>query len=205
MGAVYLAALILGLGVLLLQFVMPGADADGAHAPELGGHGDIDVHHDVGGDHGGHGDGHSGAGAIAIFLSFRFWTFGLMAFGFVGTLLHFLKLAGPVMSLSAAVSVGLLSGFLASFAMRAIARSQTSSGGEADEAIGQIGRVLIPLERGKHGKIRIEVHGRLVDLIATTDDEQLEGGATVMVEEMRGTTAHVSRAGDSIAPKAPES
>jgi membrane protein implicated in regulation of membrane protease activity len=203
-GAVYLAALILGLGVLLLQFVMPGADADGAHAPELGGHGDIDVHHDVGG-HGGHGDGQGDSGAIAIFISFRFWTFGLMAFGFVGTLLHFLKLAGHVTSLTAAVSVGLLSGFLASFAMRAIARSQTSSGGEADEAIGQIGRVLIPLERGKHGKIRIEVHGRLVDLIATTDDERLEGGATVMVEEMRGTTAHVSRAGDSIAPKAPES
>jgi len=204
-GAVYLAALILGLGVLLLQFVMPGADADGAHAPELGGHGDIDLHHDVGGHHGGHGDGHSDSSAIAIFLSFRFWTFGLMAFGFVGTLLHFLKLANPVISLSAAVSVGLLSGFLASFAMRAIARSQTSSGGEADEAVGQIGRVLVPLERGKHGKVRIEVHGRLVDLIATTDDENLEGGATVMVEEMRGTTAHVSRAGDSIAPKAPES
>jgi membrane protein implicated in regulation of membrane protease activity len=204
-GAVYLAALILGLGVLLLQFVMPGADADGAHAPELGGHGDIDAHHDVGGHHGGHGDGHSDWGAIAIFISFRFWTFGLMAFGFVGTLLHFLKLAGHVTSLTAAVLVGLLCGFLASFAMRAIARSQTSSGGEADEAIGQIGRVLVPLERGKHGKIRIEVNGRLIDLLATTDDEQLEGGATVMVEEMRGTTAHVSRAGDSIAPKAPES
>jgi membrane protein implicated in regulation of membrane protease activity len=204
-GAVYLAALILGLGVLLLQFVMPGADADGAHAPELGGHGDIDVHHDIGGHDGGHGDGHSDSGAIAIFLSFRFWTFGMMAFGFVGTLLHFLKLAGPVISLTAAGSVGLLSGLLASVTMRAIARSQTSSGGEADDAIGQIGRVLIPLERGKHGKVRIEVHGRLVDLIATTDDERLEGGATVMVEEMRGTTAHVSRAGDSIAPKAPES
>jgi membrane protein implicated in regulation of membrane protease activity len=184
---------------------MPGADADGAHAPELGGHGDIDVHHDMGGHHGGHGDGHGDSGAIAIFLSFRFWTFALMAFGFVGTLLHFLKLASPLISLVAAGSVGLFSGFLASATMRAIARSQTSSGGEADEAIGQIGRVLIPLERGKHGKVRIEVHGRLVDLIATTDDERLEGGATVMVEEIRGTTAHVSRAGDSIAPKAPES
>jgi membrane protein implicated in regulation of membrane protease activity len=64
--------------------------------------------------------------------------------------------------------------------------------------------VLIAVERGKHGKVRIEVHGRLLDLIATTDDERLEGGESVIVEEMRGTTAHVSRAGDSLAPKPPE-
>jgi membrane protein implicated in regulation of membrane protease activity len=158
----------------------------------------------VDGGHAGHGDGHADAGAIAIFLSLRFWTFGLMSFGFVGTLLHFLRLAGPLVALGTAIAVGLFSGFLASAAMRAIARAQTSSGGEADEAVGHIGRVLIAVERGKHGKVRIEVHGRLLDLIATTDDERLEGGESVIVEEMRGTTAHVSRAGDSLAPKPPE-
>jgi membrane protein implicated in regulation of membrane protease activity len=185
---------------------MPGGDADGAHAPELGGHGDLDLHHDVGGTHAGHGDAHhSDAGAIAIFLSLRFWTFGLMSFGFVGTLLHFLRLAGSVVTLGTAIAVGLLSGILASAAMRAIARAQTSSGGEVDEAVGHIGRVLIPVERDKRGKVRIEVHGRLVDLIASTDDERLEGGESVIVEEMRGTTAHVSRAGDSLAPKALDS
>jgi membrane protein implicated in regulation of membrane protease activity len=198
-GAVYLAALVLGLGVLLLQFVMPGGNGDGAHAPELGGHGELDLHHD-GGDGGGH---HVDLGAIAVFLSLRFWTFGLTAFGFVGTLLHYLQLAAPALSLGTASAVGVMSGFLASFAMRAIARSQTSSGGEADDAVGMIGRVLVPIERGKRGKVRIEVRGHHVDFIATTDDEKLEDGATIMVEEMRGTTAHVSRAGDSIAPKAP--
>ena len=195
-GAVYLAALILGLGVLLLQFVMPGADADGAHPPALG-HGDLDFHHGGGGHH-------SDAGAIAIFLSMRFWTFGLMAFGVVGTLLHFLHLAGAVTALGTAVVVGLLSGSFASFTMRAVSRAQTSSGGEAGEAVGQIGRVLLAVERGKHGKIRVEVRGRLIDLIATTDDERLEGGESVIVEEMRGATAHVSRAGDLFAPKTPE-
>lgn len=198
MGAVYLAALVLGLGVLLLQFVMPGGDTDGAHAPELGGHGDLDVHH--GGDHAsGH---HAEFGAIAVFLSLRFWTFGLMAFGFVGTLLHYLELAAPPISLVTALGVGFVSGLLASVAMRAIARSQTSSGGEVDDAVGMIGRVLVAVERGKRGKVRIEVRGRHIDLIATTDDEKLEGGESILVEEMRGTTAHVSRAGDSIAPKA---
>jgi membrane protein implicated in regulation of membrane protease activity len=127
-----------------------------------------------------------------------------MSFGFVGTLLHFLRLAGSVMTLGTATAVGLLSGVLASTAMRAIARAQTSSGGEADEAVGHVGRVLIPIERGKRGKVRIEVHGRLLDLIATTDDERLDGGESVIVEEMRGTMAHVSRAGDSLAPKPPE-
>jgi membrane protein implicated in regulation of membrane protease activity len=127
-----------------------------------------------------------------------------MSFGFVGTLLHFLRLAGSVMTLGTATAVGLISGVLASTAMRAIARAQTSSGGEADEAVGHVGRVLIPIERGKRGKVRIEVHGRLLDLIATTDDERLDGGESVIVEEMRGTMAHVSRAGDSLAPKPPE-
>jgi membrane protein implicated in regulation of membrane protease activity len=202
-GAVYLSALILGLGVLLLQFVMPGADADGAHG-DLGGHGDLDAH-DAGGHHDGSHHGGGGASAIAVFLSLRFWTFGLMAFGFLGTLLHFLRMAGATTTLFTAVTVGLFSGLLASLTMRAIARSQTSSGGEADEAVGQIGRVLLPVERGRRGKIRVEMHGRLVDLLATTDEERLEGGESVFVEEMRGATAHVSRAGDSIAPKASDS
>ncbi len=202
MGAVYLAALILGLGVLLLQFVMPTADADGGHTPELGGHGELDLHHDAGGAHAHHGSGsHGGASAIAIFLSLRFWIFGLMSFGLVGTLLHFLRLAGSVLTLGTALGVGVVSGLFASIAMRAVARSQTSSGGEADDAIGQVGRVLIAIERGKHGKVRVEMRGRLVDLIATTDDDRIEGGENVLVEEIRGTTAHVSRAGDSIVPK----
>ncbi|HEX6277424.1 MAG TPA: NfeD family protein, partial [Polyangiaceae bacterium] len=199
MGAVYLAALVLGLGILLLQFVMPSSDPAG-HGPELGGHGDVG-HHDALDHHAGHGDAqHGPAGAIAIFLSFRFWTFGAMSFGFVGTLLHYLKLAAPVPSLVTAIAVGVISGLFASLAMRAVESSQTSSGGEADDTVGMIGRVLVPFERGKRGKIRVEVRGRLVDLLATTDDEKLEDGASIIVEEMRGTTAHVSRAGDSIAP-----
>jgi membrane protein implicated in regulation of membrane protease activity len=200
-GAVYLAALVLGLGVLLLQFVMPGSEAGGAHAPEFGGHGDFDAHHAL--DHHAHADAHHGpGGAIAIFLSFRFWTFGLMSFGFVGTLLHYLGLASSVVTLGTAAAVGVLSGLSAALAMRAVSRSQTSSGGEADDAVGLIGRVLVAIERGKHGKVRVEVRGRLVDFIATSDDERLEGGESVIVVEVRGTTAHVSRAGDSIAPKA---
>jgi membrane protein implicated in regulation of membrane protease activity len=198
-GAVYLAALILGLGVLLLQFVMPAADTGGA--PELGGDGELDIEHDAGAAHG-HGHGAADSGAIAIFLSLRFWTYGLMAFGFVGTLLHFLHLSSPPVALGTAGAVGVLSGFIASLSMRALARAQTSSGGEADETVGRIGRVLLAIERGKHGKVRVEVNGRLVDLIATTDVERLESGESIIVDEIRGTTAHVSRTGDSMPPKA---
>jgi membrane protein implicated in regulation of membrane protease activity len=198
-GAVYLATLILGLGVLLLQFVMPAADTGGA--PELEGD-SLDLEHDAGAAHDhDHGHGAADAGAIAIFLSFRFWTYGLMAFGFVGTLLHFLHLSSAPVALGTAAVIGLLSGFIASVSMRALARAQTSSGGEADEAVGRIGRVLLAIDRGKLGKVRVEVHGRLIDLIATTNEERLEGGESVIVDEIRGTTAHVSRTGDSIPPK----
>src|SRR5262245_29149243 len=80
MGIVYLAALILGGGTILLQLLAGGDGHDGADAD--GDHGDQ-------GGHGGHGD----AGLVPIFLSLRFWTFGLLGFGLAGSLLHYLGLA----------------------------------------------------------------------------------------------------------------
>jgi membrane protein implicated in regulation of membrane protease activity len=207
MGILYIAALIIGLGVLSLSFFMGGdGDADGDGDIDAGDAGDVDVHADV--DHAdvghGHGDvhGHADAGAIAIFLSLRFWTFGLLAFGLVGTILHFLHLAGGLVTPVAAALMGLGSGFLAAYTFRLLDRTQSTSGAEASDAIGQVGRVLVPIERGKRGKIRIEVRGQSVDLLASSDDERLRDGDQVVVEEIRGTTAHVSRAtADFIPPK----
>jgi membrane protein implicated in regulation of membrane protease activity len=191
MGVFYIAALIIGLGVLSLSFFMGGHDADAGA--------DGDAGADADGDHD-HGHGHAEAGAIAVFLSLRFWTFGLLAFGLVGTILHFLQLAGGLVTPLAAGLMGLASGLLAAYTFRLLERTQSSSGAEARDAIGQVGRVLVPIERGKRGKIRIAVRGQTVDLLASTDDERLRDGDQVVVEEIRGTTAHVSRASDDFLP-----
>lgn len=195
MGILYIAALIVGLGVLSLSFFLGGSDADGDADAHAGGdlHGDADVHGDADA-HGDQGHGHADSSAIAVFLSLRFWTFGLLAFGLVGTILHFLRLANGVVTPVAAGLMGVASGWLASYTFRLLDRTQSTSGAEAGDAIGQVGRVLVPIERGKRGKIRIELRGQSVDLLASTDDDELRDGDQVVVEEIRGTTAHVSRA-----------
>jgi membrane protein implicated in regulation of membrane protease activity len=164
---------------------LPGGEGGDGHAGE-GAEDDL-------GAHGGH-HGADATSALAFFLSLRFWTFGLAGFGLVGTALHFLSLTGPLATGVLALLVGGFSGALSTYTFRALKRAQTSTGSEADAAVGQVGRVLLGIEAGKRGKIRVEIRGQLVDLLASTDETSLDEGTEVVVEEMRGTTAHVARA-----------
>jgi membrane protein implicated in regulation of membrane protease activity len=196
-GIVFLAALVLGLGILGLQFVLPGGGGDGAdHVDHIDSadHADGDAH-----GHGGHHENPSGF--LPIFLSLRFWTFGLMAFGSVGSLIHFLGFAGPLVSAPLAIAMGVGSGFLAAWTLRKLSQSDANSASDTSDAVGQVARVLLPCGKAQRGKIRIELKGQTYDLSATTDDEQLENGAYVLIEEMRSGTAHVSRAPDSVIPR----
>ncbi len=68
-----------------------------------------------------------------------------------------------------------------------------SSGGSTGDAVGSVGKVLVPVSRRAHGKVRIELKGQTVDLLATTDDEDLEAGEMVLVEEMESGKARVAR------------
>ncbi|MBI3199945.1 MAG: NfeD family protein [Myxococcales bacterium] len=204
MGILYLAALIIGFGTIALQLAM-GGDSHGD--AEVGGDADAHLDADADGDadhgHGdhGHGDhGHGDGGFLPIFLSLRFWTFTFLAFGLSGSLVHYLDLATSIVTLGMAVGLGLGAGVLASLTFRALSRSEANSGASASDAIGQVGRVLLPLGKGARGKVRIELKGQTVDYVATTDDEQLEAGQMVMIEEIRDTTAHVSRAPAELLP-----
>jgi membrane protein implicated in regulation of membrane protease activity len=177
---VYLAALIVGGGTIALQLLMAG-------------HGD--GMHDVHADHAGHDGGeHSASSFLPIFLSLRFWTFGLMAFGLVGAALHLFALAPFALIPLVAAPMGFASGWFASWSFRALARAGTQSGAEATDAVGHVARVLVPCAKGARGKIRVELKGQSVDYLATTDDAELEAGELVLIEEMRDGTVHVSRA-----------
>jgi membrane protein implicated in regulation of membrane protease activity len=186
--ALYLAALIFGLGVLLLQFILP------SHGTEHPGDSDaLDTHEQ---------HSHEGAsGPLAVLLSLRFWTFGFLAFGMVGSLLHSFSLTSDAVTLVLALVMGLTSGALAAWTFIALKRGETASGVDARNCVGHIGRVVLALHRQQPGKVRIQLGGTTLDLVATTDESSLEQGAHVLIEEVRGTSVHVSRAPDLLIPE----
>lgn len=192
MGLAYLFALIVGAGILTFQALM-------------GGHGDHAADH--GGDHGGdhahdHGkevkdQGLADGGFVALFLSTRFWIFAALGFGLSGTLLTYLFGGSFLPTLLTAVGLGLASGLGASAAFRALRRVQSSSGA-ASSAVGRLARVLVPVEVGKTGQVRIELDGHTVDLMARTEHGRAERGDMVLIEEIEGELATVSAAPEEL-------
>jgi hypothetical protein len=59
--------------------------------------------------------------------------------------------------------------------------------------VGRVGRVVVACGRGTTGQVRVEIGGSSLDLLATTDDETIAHGESVLVEDLRGNIAHVSR------------
>ncbi len=186
MGIVFLAALILGAGTLAFQLASSGdADADAVGSGHEAQHAQ---------------DALPSGGFLPLVLALRFWSFALLAFGLSGSLLYYLSLLDVWPAFGVALGTGLTSGLLASWSVRQLQRTQTSSGAETSDLVGQVGRVLVPLSRAHRGKIRVELKGQTLDFIASTDDEVLEAGAAVLVEELRGNAVHVSRAGREFLP-----
>jgi membrane protein implicated in regulation of membrane protease activity len=197
MALVYLFALVVALGVLLLQVLMGGRG--GGHHGEFG----HAVHVHAGGDHAGGAHGHAhgqkpGAdqGETAfwtLFLSFRFWIFAALGFGLSGSLLHLFALAHPIATLFIASGAGLASGLFASMAFRTLRRGSAGTEARSSVAVGKVGRVVVPCGKGLTGQIRVELAGSSVDLMATTDDDSISKGEAVLVEDLREGVAHVSR------------
>ena len=59
-------------------------------------------------------------------------------------------------------------------------------------------RVLVPIEAGKTGQVRIELDGQLVDLLARTDEGRAERGEMVLIQDVEGELATVSVAPDEL-------
>ena len=180
MLALYVASLLVGLGVLAVQLAV-GHDSGGGH----------DVHH---------GDGGHELTPFTVLASVRFWAFALLAFGLVGTLLTWLGFAtGVVAFLVAAVAGGASGVFAVTVVSRLLNRSPQSMSSSGD-VLGQVGRVIVPITAEAPGKVRVEVKGNAVDLIARAR-EALEAGAPVVVEEVTSDgEAQVSRAPKELAP-----
>lgn len=175
----YIAALVASGGAVLLQI--------------LAGHGDVGG--DAGGGHDGssHGADHD-AGLWSLVASVRFWSFLLLAFGLVGTLLTVFALAGPAVTFGLALASGFASGtFAVTVIRRLLTRSTTSNVKRGEGVIGKLGKVIVPLSPDGRGKVRIEVKGSVVDYVARATEAINEGDA-VIIEEYEDSEVVVSRA-----------
>lgn len=215
MGYAYLFALIVGLGILSIQSVLGSKDADADHDHDLDADGDadfeadadadVDADADADADHemgaNAHTDHETGwdAGFVALFLSVRFWVFASLGFGMSGSLLTFFTGVGVVPTAITAIVMGLVCGLGAATAFRALKRSSGHVAEHTSEsAVGMIARVIVPLPEKGIGKVRIELGGRTVDLMAQTTGLRIERGDHVVIEEVDGEMARVGRAPDEL-------
>ena len=179
MLSVFVAALVIGLGTLLVQ-LLGGHDAGG---------------HDVGGHDT---DGHDG-GPLLFLASVRFWAFALLAFGLVGTMLLAFGFAGKIEASIIAAVAGIASGLLAHTVVRRLQGHGTSSVATSRDVIGQVGRVIVPPSTETRGKVRVSVRGSFVDYVARSEEALAENEA-VVVEEFEGGEVVVSRAPKELTP-----
>lgn len=171
---IYVLSLVFSGGVLALQ-LLASHDSDGMEAEAHAEHGHLD----------------GGIAFWATMTSLRFWTFALLAAGVFGTLATLL--GGPPLAVALiALMAGLGSGATATYVVRKLAAGRGSHSGMA-EAVGKVARVLVALEVGRPGRVRVEIRGEMHDLVANAS-EPIGVGESVIVETMQGGVAVVSRA-----------
>ncbi len=193
----YLFGLIVG-GILLgASILLGGKEAGGDHG-DAGGEADAD-HGDGGADkevahEGGHGSFDS---FLWIFASVRFWTFFLAFFGMTGLALTALDVS-TLATLLSAIGMGGGCGLAAVYAIRALTSSSSSSAASADEYVGKTVKVRVSIPEGKQGKVRLQLRGSTVDVLAVTDEAGgLQTGEEALIIEMDGNTARVARVNDA--------
>ena len=190
----YVFALVLGGTLLLASTVLGGDDADhDADAGDLDL--DLDADVDVDADAGGHD--HAGGdlgGFFGALVSLRFWTFFATFFGLTGAVLQGLDLAGPMETAGLSVGTGALTGYVTVHVLRRLSSNDTGVAAGVSDYIGKSGRVIVAVGHDGPGKVRLEMKGTTVDVLATTDDDApIPTGEQALVVQMQGTQALVTR------------
>jgi membrane protein implicated in regulation of membrane protease activity len=196
--ALYLAALIFGLGMFAVQAL--SSDAHHGDHPALPG-GDDAHAGETWLAHQAHAAFGADAGWASIFISLRFYMFAAIAFGVVGAPVTAFGAIAPGLTLGVALLTALLVATAASLAFRALGRTTLSSSASESELTGQVGRVLVACEKGRKGKVRLTLRGQIVDFVATTDEQRLAPGAGVIVQEVHADRVHVCAAPSELLPE----
>lgn len=185
---IYLFSLIVGAVLLGASILLGGQDADvdgdldAVDGGELGNDIDFQSHGDA-------------SGFLTLFLSLRFWTFFLAFFGLTGLVLDLFDLVGSSwIALGLALGMGFVTGGGAVAVLRRLGADTSGHVTEADEYIGKTARVVVPFGEGGVGKVRVNVKGTSVDLLASTiEEDAFEGREEVLIVEMEGSRARVAR------------
>ncbi|MBM4365774.1 MAG: NfeD family protein [Deltaproteobacteria bacterium] len=193
-------------GAGVFGLVLIGASAigfDKSHEAEVHADGHLDMKaepdtHFDGAKHDGVGDDGEIGALAATLLSMRFWTFFLASFGLTGVLLHLVGL-GWYLSLPLALAMGVGIGVAVAHLFRLANKRSVGTIADTQSLLGKEGTVVIAVEPGKAGKIKIEHDGQTVEFLAHTTDRRLERGERVIVAEMKGGEATVT----PVAPAAP--
>ena len=174
MWLLYLVAVVLGGGILLVQMFAGGDHGDPGHGLD---HGDAS-----------HPDGPG-------ILSTRAVVYGLFTFGFVGGLLHIPRIVEPRVALGVAIASALAAGVGVGYIFQSLGHAGASGAAGLDELRGRKARVLVDCSRGQRGKVRVQLKGHQVDVLATTDEERIAEGAEVVIVEVQEGVAHVATGG----------
>lgn len=175
MLSIYVVLSIVGGGLLLLSMVSGGHEA--------GGHELSHADHDT----------DAAASIIGVVASLRFWTYFCAFFGVAGLLLTLLAGLGPGLALGLSAFMGLSAGVLIATFTRALNRSQSTSTVGQAELAGRSGEVLVEIAPGQAGKVRLDLGGELLDLVAVADATlRLPAGTRVVVLSFEGERALVT-------------
>jgi membrane protein implicated in regulation of membrane protease activity len=177
MWLLYAVAFLLGAGILLIQLLSGHHGHDAALPADIG--------HDGGGHHAAHGPG---------LMSLRAASYGVFTFGFVGGTLHVLGLTSPTAALAIALVAGVAVMLAVGFTFQRLGDPTVSGEAGLHEARGATGRVLVGCARGREGKVRVTLKGQTVDMLATTDEDDIPAGAEVVVTDVQDMVARVARA-----------
>jgi hypothetical protein len=169
MWLVYLLALVLGGGLMLVQALSAG--------------------HDTATDHG---DMHHGGGPGL--LSMRSLIYGLFVFGFVGALLHIPSLTGRLTAFVVALGSGVVTAVAVGYTFATLGAADASGAASYLDARGKRARVLLRVEAARPGKIRLELGGQQVDLKAICEGPPIEAGSDVIVVDVHDDVARVATA-----------
>jgi membrane protein implicated in regulation of membrane protease activity len=132
------------------------------------------------------------AGTWLPFLSLRFWTFAMAAFGLSGSLLTLLGVAKVITAVvSAIMATGIGTG--ASWMFRALQTTQVSGNVGLRDVRGNEAKVLLPVGPNKLGKVRLMLDGQYVDLPARTQCKELiSRGNKVLVVDVSDGVADIT-------------
>ncbi len=198
----YLVALALG-GTFVVASLLFGGDADTDLVDvdvdmDIDADVDMDADADVEGDGDGDTEGWGFDGVLAWLpvTSLRFWTFFLAFFGLTGTVLTSFALLEDAWIIAAiSGAIGYMSGGSMVAAMRHLSRNQTDSTVSEKDYVGANGIVMVPVSKDRVGKIRIELKGRTVELLAKTEESApLPTKESVMIYALAGDCVLVTRA-----------